>query len=492
MLKIITAEQQQELDKYSIENEPVLSIDLMERAAFKCSNFLNINTESGFVFHIFCGNGNNGGDGLAIARQLYHSGKSCLVYLLNEVGSENFNINLNRWKQLPSTSIIILKSVENFPVCSNKSIIVDALFGTGLNRTVEGIAASLIKHLNKQQGRRVSIDVPSGLFTNKVTTDLSNVFHASATITFHSMKESFLYAEYSTVAGNIFIADLKLNTEHERTLKSKKYFIDENDIVALIKPRLAAGHKGTFGHAYLLAGSEGMAGAAILASKAILRSGAGMVTVHTPSACLLPLQCSNPEVMVEKDDCETHITTFKITQKYDAIGVGPGIGTDPETANALKKLIQESNSAIVLDADAITILATNPTWISFLPKGSILTPHMGEFAKLAGNISDPFERINTLSNFAKKHNLFMLLKGQYSALACPDGAIYYNSSGNSGMATAGSGDVLTGIITGLLAQGYSPGVAAMAGMYLHGKAGDKAAITKSESAMIASDIIENL
>lgn len=492
MLKILSAEQQRELDNYTIEHEPVSSIDLMERAAERCSDFLLNNSAAGNVFQVFCGNGNNGGDGLAIARQLYKAGKTCTVYILDEEGSSDYKVNLERWKKLPGTQTIILNSTEQFPKCDQQSIIVDALFGTGLNRVAEGLSASLIKHLNKQAARRVSIDVPSGLFIDKATTDLSNVIHASATLTFHSMKESFLYPEFASITGNVFIADIALSTEHERTLKSLKFFIEENDIAALTKPRPAAGHKGTFGHAYLLAGSEGKAGAAILASRAILRSGAGMVTVHAPAACLLPLQCSNPEVMVEKDQCETHITSFKVLEKYDAIGVGPGIGTDHSTATVLKQLIQESKSALVIDADAINILSENPTWLSFLPKGSILTPHPGEFARLAGNIGDPFERIKSLSDFSKKHNVFIILKGQYSALACPDGTIYYNSSGNSGMATAGSGDVLTGIITGLLAQGYSPGAAALIGMYLHGKAGDKAALARSESAMIASDIIDHL
>lgn len=492
MLKILSAEQQRSLDQYSIENEPISSTELMERAALQCSNFLKSTTEAGTNFHIFCGSGNNGGDGLAIARQLYQAGKSCSVYLLKEEGSEDFNSNLQRWKNIKDSSTTLLNSTADFPICDEHTIIVDALFGTGLNRIPEGLSTSLIKHLNKQKGKRVAIDVPSGLFTDKATIDLHNVIHAAATITFHSMKESFLYAEYASVTGNVYIADLKLSEEGERSLKAKKYFIEENDIRAIAKPRPAWGHKGTFGHAYLLAGSEGKAGAAILASKAILRSGAGMVTVRTASACLLPIQCSVPEVMVEKDTNETHITNFKITEKYDAIGIGPGIGTDAETANALKRLIQECNSSMVIDADAINILAANPTWISFLPKGSILTPHPGEFARLAGNIGDPFERINVLSNFAIKHNLFIILKGQYSALACPDGTIYYNSTGNSGMATAGSGDVLTGIITGLLSQGYPSGAAAMIGMYLHGKAGDKASAARSESAMIAGDIIEYL
>lgn len=492
MLKILSAEQQRELDKLTIEHEPVLSIDLMERAASTCSNFLLHHSDAGNIFKIFCGNGNNGGDGLAIARQLFFAGKNCEVFILSETGSTDYQENLKRWKSLPSQSTTILSSTEQFPICDQKSIIVDALLGTGLNRAPEGITASLIKHLNKQAARRVAIDVPSGLCVDKATNDLSNVIHASATLTFHSMKESFLYSEYAAITGNVFIADIGLSVEHEQTLKSSKYFIEERDILPLIKPRPAAGHKGTFGHAYLLGGSEGKAGAAILASRAILRSGAGMVTVHAPGSCLLPLQCSNPEAMVEKDECETHITSFKISEKYDAIGIGPGIGTNTSTANVLKQLIQEASSAIVIDADAINILAENPTWLSFLPKGSILTPHPGEFARLAGNIGDPFERNKTLSEFSKKYNVFIILKGQYSALACPDGTIYYNSSGNSGMATAGSGDVLTGIITGLLAQGYTSGAAALVGMYLHGKAGDKAAQVRSESAMMASDIIENL
>ncbi|HQF29490.1 MAG TPA: NAD(P)H-hydrate epimerase, partial [Bacteroidia bacterium] len=389
MLKILSAEQQRELDKYTIEHEPVSSIDLMERAAARCSDFLLNNSAAGNVFQVFCGNGNNGGDGLAIARQLYKAGKICTVYILIEEGSSDYKTNLQRWKNLPGTETILLSSTEQFPVCDQQSIIVDALFGTGLNRVAEGLSASLIKHLNKQAARRVSIDVPSGLFIDKATTDLSNVIHASATLTFHSMKESFLYPEFSSITGNVFIAVISLSAEHERTLKSSKFFIEENDIAALVKPRPAAGHKGTFGHAYLLAGSEGKAGAAILSSRAILRSGAGMVTVHSPSACLLPLQCSNPEVMVEKDQCETHITSFKVLEKYDAIGVGPGIGTDPSTATVLKQLIQESKSALVIDADAINILSENPTWLSFLPKGSILTPHPGEFARLVGNIGDP-------------------------------------------------------------------------------------------------------
>lgn len=494
MIKIFSAKQIKEADQFTIQNTPISSLDLMERAAEACTNFFLNTFPAGVSFAIFCGPGNNGGDGLAIARILFNKGKN--VHLFNiETGinrSADNQSNLDRLPSLLKQNSVTIKSADQFPQLTPDYVIVDALLGTGINRKADAILLLLIQHLNKQVCKRIAIDVPSGLYTDQETEDLNAVVHCNQTLTFQFPKQSFFYPEYAAAVGDFSILDIGIHTDFIKSEPTKFALIEQQDIKAMLPLRSEFAHKGNFGHALLLAGSKGKAGAAILSTKACLKAGAGLTTVNTANACLIPIQTAVPEAMVEADENENTITKFLKLEKYDVVGIGPGIGTATETAQVLKQMIQEFNAPMVFDADAINILADNKTWLSFLPNGSILTPHTGEFRRLAGNYNNPFDRTEAQIELAKKLNCYIILKGKFTSIATPDGKVFFNPTGNPGMATAGSGDVLTGIICGLLAQGFVSGKAAILGVYLHGLSGDLAKEELTTFSLNAGDIIENL
>ena len=494
MIKIFSAKQIKEADQFTIQHNPISSIDLMERAAEACANYFLETIPAGISFAIFCGSGNNGGDGFAIARLLYNRGKNVEVFFL-ETGSnqsENNKVNFERLPRTLKDEVVALNSSDKFPKLTPNFLIVDALLGTGINRKSDGILLQLIQHLNKQVCNRIAIDIPSGLFADQQTEDLNVVVHCNQTLTFQFPKHSFFYPEYSTVVGEFKVLDIGIHIDFIKSEPTKFALIEEQDIKSMLPSRSQFAHKGNFGHALLLVGSKGKAGAAILSAKACLKSGAGLVTVNTAQACLTPIQTAVPEAMVEADKDENIITEFVKVEKYHVVGIGPGIGTDAQTAQVLKQMIQEFKSPMVFDADAINLLADNKTWLSFLPNGSILTPHIGEFRRLTGNYTNPFDRTDAQIELAKKLNCYVILKGKFTAIATPDGKVFFNPTGNPGMATAGSGDVLTGIICGLLAQGFVSGKAAIVGVYLHGLAGDLAAEELTTYSLNAGDIIDHL
>ena len=494
MIKILSAKQIKEADQFTIQHNPINSIDLMERAAEACANYFSENVPAGISFAIFCGSGNNGGDGFAIARLLYNLGKNVEVFFV-ETGSNRSENNQENFERLPATlkeKVIELNSTEKFPKLTPDFLIVDALLGTGINRKSEGIILQLIQHLNKQVCNRIAIDIPSGLFADQQTEDLNAVVHCNQTLTFQFPKHSFFYPEYAIAVGEFNVLDIGIHTDFIKSEPTKFALIEEQDIKAMLPSRSQFAHKGNFGHALLLVGSKGKAGAAILSARACIRSGAGLVTVNTAQACLNPIQTAVPEAMVEADTDENIITEFVNVEKYNVVAIGPGIGTDGKTAQILKQMIQEFKAPMVFDADAINLLADNKTWLSFLPNGSIITPHIGEFRRLTGNYNNPFDRSDAQIELAKKLNCYVILKGKFTAIATPDGKVFFNPTGNPGMATGGSGDVLTGIICGLLAQGFVSGKAAIVGVYLHGLAGDLAAEELTSYSLNAGDIINYL
>ena len=493
MLKIISAEQIRQADEYTISHEPVTSIDLMERAAAKCVDWI-INADFSSPFKIFCGTGNNGGDGLAIARMLYLKGKQVEVYIIEANGnySADCKINLDRYQQLKSSAFHLIHSENDFPLLSHQEIIIDALFGTGLNRKTEGIFAALIHHINQHARGVLSIDMPSGLFADVPNDKEQAIIKATFTLTFQLPKLVFLFPENGIYTGSVHVLDIGLSKDFIDKTVTKNFFLEEQDINQLRKKRFAVTHKGNYGHALIIAGSYGKIGAAVLSAKACIRTGAGLVTALIPSCGYRILQTAVPEVMVITSESEKFISKLPDIAKYNSIAIGPGIGTDLETANVIKMLIQNCSVPIVFDADAINLLSENKTWLAFIPKGSIFTPHPGEFERMVGKWTDGFERQQLQLEFSKKYSCYVVLKDHYTCISSPDGICYFNSTGNPGMATAGSGDVLTGMITGLLAQGYSPRNATIIGVYIHGWAGDSAALEKSMESMIASDIIENI
>lgn len=497
-MKILSATQIREADAYTIANEPIKSIDLMERAASSCYEWLIKQFDKSYSFIIFCGMGNNGGDGLAIARKLLSNGYKAEVIILrfSDKGSEDFLENEKRLAGLniPITDIFE-KSFREFRMPGNqeKMIIIDAIFGSGLSHPVTGFVAKIIREINKSKATVVSIDIPSGLFCeNNSGNTRENIIKAGFTLSFELPKLAFLFPENAENTGEWKIIPLGLDQNFISEAPCKKFFITKKTAGSILKPRKKFSHKGTYGHALLICGGYGKMGASVLTSGAALRSGAGLTTAHIPECGYEIMQTAVPEAMVSVDDSEQFITSLPKLEKYNAIGIGPGIGTEKQTGNVIKLLIQNSTVPLVIDADAINIIAENKTWMSFLRKQSIFTPHPKEFERLVGKSSDNFERLQKQIDFAKKFSSYVILKGAHTCIACPDGEVFFNSTGNPGMATGGCGDVLTGILTGLSAQGYSLKETCILGVYIHGLAGDIAVEKKGLEALIAGDLIDNL
>ena len=490
MLPIYPASTIRNWDEYTIKNEPVNSIDLMERAAKACVVWLVKNVSSEHPIDIVCGNGNNGGDGLAIARLLLFYNYTVRVFIKNDSKKSEDNLtNLQRFKECGFTEIITIneKTVIDF---QNNSVIIDCIFGTGLDRPVEGFWMNVINQINKSNCRSISIDIPSGLFSEpSISVDLSQrklTVKAMTTLTFQTPKLSMLIPGWGDYCGQLEILVIGLSSDFIKANASEHFFVTFDDIAKRFKKREKFSHKGTYGHALMVTGNTGKCGAAILSSKACIKSGAGLVTIHTNVECSTALHTVIPEVMMDNSPMES----FDV-KRYSAIGIGPGIGTKSTQELLLQTILKNAECPLLLDADALTLYSKNPNNYQ-LPTDSILTPHLKEFDRLAGESQNAYERLQKAQNFAKENNVILVLKGAYTAICNVDGKVFFNSTGNAGMATAGSGDVLSGIITSLLAQGYLPIEAAIIGVFIHGAAGDFAAKNKSITSMIASDIIENL
>ena len=528
-MKILPVEKIREADAFTIENEPIDSVDLMERAASKVYDWFMKRCKTKEVsVKIFCGIGNNGGDGLALARMLFFTGIIPQVFVVrfSDKMSRDCEMNFNRLKEETETPMYDIFSEDDFPLINDKDIVVDAIFGSGLNRNIEGFAAELIKHLNDNNAIRIAIDIPSGLLAcgghqvNKTTSQrvetqslrdaetqsqspIANsqqpkfnsqpsIFKADYTLSFQFPKLAFMFPENDAFVGRWEVLDIGLHKDFIDNVETLNFYTTEDMAMPILRKRTKFSHKGTYGHALLVAGSTGKTGAALLAAEACLRTGVGLLTAHLPKDALLPMQVYLPEAMTSIDKSETHCTEIEDIIPYTAIGVGPGIGKNAETATFLKKIIQDATQPLVLDADALNIISENPTWLSFLPDNTILTPHPKEFKRLFGKTNNSYERLELQRKMSVTHNIIIVLKGAHTAITFPNGTCFFNSTGNPGMATAGSGDVLTGMILSLLAQRYTPQEAALLGVYLHGKAGDDAANEIGENSMIARDIIGNL
>ena len=495
-MKIFTAAQIHELDKYTIENEPIESIDLMERAAKALTRAIMDEYNSLMPVIVFAGPGNNGGDALAVARMLAENNYAVTAYLFNVSGKLSNDCAVNKVRLMDNRRVknfIEVRQEFDPPVLEEGMLIIDGIFGSGLNKPLAGGFASLVKYINSSAATVVSIDVPSGLMTEDNTYNVrANIIHADLTLTLQHVKLAFLFKENQPYVGRLKVLDIRLSKEGIQKLDANYTMLEENDVRQMIQPRSAFAHKGDMGHALLIAGSYGMGGAAVLAAKACLRSGCGKLTVHSPKKNNMVLQMSVPEAIIQLDREETTFSEPIDTEEYHVVGIGPGIGTSEQTAIAMISQIRRSQCPIVADADALNMLGTHRSWMQQLPKGMILTPHPKELDRMEGNCADSYERLVKASNLAERIQGYVILKGHYSALCMPDGHVIFNSTGNAGMATAGSGDVLTGIITGLLARGYKQEEACLLGMYLHGLAGDIAAKELGEESLIASDLIQYL
>ena len=494
-MKIFTAAQIRELDKYTIEHEPVKSVDLMERAALKVTQAITERWWKEVPVVVFAGPGNNGGDALAVARQLLDRGYQVETYLFNISGSLTADCAENKKRLLAKKNNRLTEVTREFdpPRLEEGVLVVDGLFGSGLNKPLAGGFASLVKYINASPAGVVSIDVPSGLMTEDNAYNIrAHIVKADLTLTFQQPKLSFLLPENVAYVGELQVLDIGISDEGISKTDASFTLLDRNDIQRLLRPRSPFAHKGDMGHALLVCGSYGMAGAAVLATEACLRSGAGKVTIHTPKRNVPILQMTVPETIVHIDRDETIFSEALPTDQFQALGIGPGIGTADQTGIAMITQLRRAQCPAVVDADALNILSTHRSWMQQLPKGLILTPHPKEFERLEGQCVDSYERLTKARQLAERIQGYVVLKGHHTAICMPDGHVAFNSTGNAGMATAGSGDVLTGIITGLLARGYSPADACRVGVYLHGLAGDLAAQDIGEESLIARDTIRYL
>lgn len=494
-MKILSTEQLKALDMFTIAHEPVSSEELMERAARACVKRLIKLAAPDEHILVVCGKGNNGGDGLAITRLLNDLGFSAEALLIEY--STNFSkdseANYHKLSDKYPGKVTCLRTIEELTekTQQKEALLVDALLGTGANKPAEGFLKEVILYLNAHFRRIISIDMPSGLFADKSSSE-ATVIRSSLTLSFQFPKLAFLLADNRNYVPEFEILDIGLHPEGIATQDTSLHYITKQEIRALLKSRSKFQHKGNFGHALLLAGSRGKSGAAIISAKACLRSGAGLLTVHSTSDTLAALLHHLPEAMTSADAQSGHISEVHAPETYDAIGFGPGTGSYEDTQAVLKKLLHYYQGKLILDADGLNILSENKTWLSFLPPDTILTPHPKEFERLTEKHNDDFDRLDAARKFSLKYNCILVLKGAHTAIAMPDGNVFFNSSGNPGLAKGGSGDGLTGIILGLLSRGYTPPQAALIGTFLHGFSADLCTKKKSRESLLISDVTAQL
>lgn len=492
-MKIFTTDQIRAWDAYTIRYEPIASVALMNRAALAFSEwFAAVYRDTERPVFIFAGTGNNGGDGLAVARFLHRRFFAVKVFVcdFSNKHSADFDLQMEELSGGGAVPVYHLSDHSGIPVFPDNALIIDALFGSGLTRALSGEWAAVVDALNRAGREIVAIDLPSGLFADQPTQ--GPCIRAARTFSFETPKLAFFFPENAQWVGEWAYGSIGLHPGFEAANETPYGFLTRQTVRARIRRRPVFSHKGTFGHALLINGSYGKMGAAVLAARACLRSGVGLLSLHVPECGYSIVQAVVPEAMCLVDRDRQIWSELPGLDRYSALGVGCGIGQANETAAVLERLLLSANVPLVLDADALNLLAGHSEWWRFLPKNTILTPHPKEFERLFGPSANSMERNALQRQKARQHEVFIVLKGAYTAIACPDGRCWFNSTGNPGMATGGSGDVLTGILTGLLAQGYTPGDAAFLGVYLHGLAGDLAAQNRGQEGMTAGDVTDYL
>lgn len=486
-MKILSVEQIREADRLTIEREPIASIDLMERAATRLTDRITELFDPDTPFSIYCGMGNNGGDGLVIARLLREADYSVRVVVVRHAkqGSPDFEANLKRIESYEDWS-------ERKPVLPDASDVVriDALLGSGLTRPLQGFLAKVVDELNNDRRFTVAVDIPTGVFADdNRKNDLNKALRADVCFTFQWPKRAMFMPDSGPVVGAFEVIDIGLDRDYAGSVDTDHFVVDAQWVSKRYKDRPAFSHKNRFGHALISGGSKGTLGAAVMCTRACLRSGVGLVTCHVPGSAESFWPMAVPEAMAVFDPFPEHLTDHPDLTKYSAIGIGPGIGTDDDTAHMLKNLIRHATVPLVIDADALNIVAENKTWLTFCQQIPILTPHPGEFERLTG-VAPGADQFEAAIEFASKYQCVVVLKGAYTATVLPNGETYFNSTGHSGLAKGGSGDVLTGLITGLRAQGYGVAEAAILGSYIQGRAAELALGDQSEESMLPTDLPE--
>ena len=492
MIKIFPTIQLKELDAYTIENEPVSSIDLMERASRALARAMSERWSAETPFTVFAGPGNNGGDALVVSRLLAERGCRVEVYLFNTKGTLSPDCETNKERLAGVAGIDFHEITTQFvpPVLTAEHVVVDGLFGSGLNKPLSGGFAAVVKYINTSPATVVAIDVPSGSMGEDNTYNIqANIIRADLTLSLQLPKLAFLFAENAPFVGEWQLLDIGLSEEAIEEKETDFALTEHEDVASMLKPRGKFAHKGNFGRALLIAGSQGMAGASVLAARACLRSGVGLLTVHIPFCNNFIVQTSVPEAMTEIDINDVRFSCATDTDDYQAVGIGPGLGKAGDTEAALLEQIESCQTPMVVDADALNLLGEHRSYIGRLPKGSILTPHPKELERLVGKCQNSYERLTKARELARSAGVHILLKGAYSVIIAPSGKCWFNPTGNPGMATGGSGDVLTGVVLALLAQGYDAETAARMAAYVHGLAGDIACKKHGVMGMTAGDIV---
>ncbi|MBN1950911.1 MAG: NAD(P)H-hydrate dehydratase [Bacteroidales bacterium] len=496
-MKILTVDKIREADAYTIEHEPVSSIDLMERAARQLLKWITDRYSMSDPVIIFVGPGNNGGDGWALARLLCENYfRKISVYLLaiSEKLSPDSMVNRERLAAYPEVQFREISSRNDFPGIGPGDVIIDALFGSGLSRPLSGLAAELVSYINGQEHKAVvSVDIPSGLSGDGASLQHEDVIiRADYTLSFQFPKLAFMVPENDAFVGEWHILPIALHPDFIARVESPYFYVQERLISGFIHPRKKFSHKGTYGHALLIAGSYGMMGAAVLAAGAAIRSGPGLLTTHVPRLGVAILQASVPESLITIDESDLIFTEHPDLSGYSAIGIGPGINQKSNTKQGLQFLLESVGVPLIIDADGLNLLAQLDNWQEKLPENCVLTPHPKEFERLFGRFPDSFTRLEAQRTFSQEHKAVVVLKGAHTCITTPEGRVWFNSTGNPGMAKGGSGDVLTGIILGLLAQGYPISEATITGVYIHGLAGDLAAESTGLTSLLPSDLIAHI
>lgn len=487
-MKIFTAEQIRNGDEYTIKNEPVSSVQLMERAAQSCVDWIFENCKNHRNFAVFCGKGNNGGDGFAIARMLHLKGFDVDVFTNTKSKfSSDAGYNFRELKEFSGVSVKEFKEAKEYRF-DNRTVIIDALFGTGLSKNIEGEFEELIDFLNEKNNLKISIDVPSGLFADAVFTENTTIFKADYTLSFQFWKKTFLHPETGKYAGKVKVLDINISEDYIAETKTEDFVINEEIIKDIFRPRNEFSHKGTYGKVIIAGGSYGKIGAAVLSAKSALKSGAGLTFTLAPKCGYEILQTSNPEAMFI-DGGHDFIDHFEADEKA-VYGIGPGLGTNEETAKSFLNFLKNYSQPLILDADALNIISQDQKNLKIIPKNSIITPHPKEFERLFGTTENSFERVKLAKSKAKELGIYIVLKDHHTQVITPEGDVFYNITGNSGLAKGGSGDILTGIITSFLAQHYSEKEAAILGVWFHGRAAEFASEKHSKESVLPTNIID--
>ncbi|NDV15804.1 NAD(P)H-hydrate dehydratase [Muricauda sp. TY007] len=492
-MKIFNAHQIYQADKSTIQKEGIKSDELMERAATQLFEWMHSRLRGTKVnIKLFCGIGNNGGDGLVLARKLNEHGYSTEVYVVNysDKRSEDFLLNLERLKEQKVWPDFI--NIESdLPQITLNDIVVDAIFGIGLNRPPDDWVGNLIQHINASQAFVLSVDVPSGLPVDRSPWEAEFVIRASYVLSFQVPKLVFFLPETGVYVNQWEILDIGLDQDFIAKTDVDYELIGRPEVLPIYRPRLKFSHKGIYGHSVIIGGSYGKIGAVQLAANASLSVGSGLVTAFVPKCGYDSLQTAIPEVMVLTGSREKCISEIEIPFEPSVVGIGIGIGQDDDTVSAFSAFLKKVDTPMVIDADGLNMLSQNPEMLKDVPNLSVLTPHPKELERLIGRWSSDFEKLEKTKAFASKYNLVVVIKGAHT-VTIYNGKGYVNTTGNPGMATAGSGDVLTGMITGLIAQGYSSVKAAIFGVYLHGLAGDLAVPSTGYEALKASILVEHI